>query len=170
MIWQLEWTYNMILPVLNEIPEKFAQWTPTKHTQTLETLKERNQKGDEWLSKQNLDLLSTIEYKVIHLAQCKLMYDNYAFGNKSLKWQELEYPTWPTSLDYLKQIHFKVLKNIQSLNDEKLEELTFTHFNEMWSFKHIITVLIYHDAYHFGQICTLKNLYYYFCSAEKPKK
>ncbi len=99
LVWELEWEYNEMLPILTNITKEVAQWKPSPQARTLETIKEWNQKGNEWLSKQELDPLSTIEYKVIHLAQCKKMYEDYAFGTKSLKWRYLECPEWPYSLD-----------------------------------------------------------------------
>jgi len=161
LVWQLEWQYKMMRPVLNDISKEIAQWKPSPQARTLKVIKEWSQKGNEWLSKQNFDPVSTIEYKIIHLAQCKQMYENYAFGSKSLKWSDLECPEWPSAFEYFSQTHVKLLENIQSINDDKLEELSLTHFDEKWSFKHIITVLIYHDAYHFGQICTMKNYHQY---------
>ncbi|MFX0052635.1 MAG: hypothetical protein ACFFAJ_18040 [Candidatus Hodarchaeota archaeon] len=62
-----------------EISKEEAKRKPKPYSKTLDTLRQWNEKGNEWISSQSLDPISTIEFKVVHLAQCKQMYDEYAF-------------------------------------------------------------------------------------------
>ncbi len=75
MIWELEKGFQGLMQTLIEIPKEEAQWKPSIHSRTLETIRQWNEKGNEWITTQTLDPIATIEYKVVHLAQCKQMYD-----------------------------------------------------------------------------------------------
>jgi len=159
MIWELERGFQELVQTLNEISKEEAQWRLTPRSRTLEIIRQWNEKGNEWVSAQTLDPISTIEYKVIHVAQCKLMYDEYAFREGALNWSELESPEWPNCITYLEQAQTRLVDSLQNLSDEKLEELVSTNWGDIWPIKQIITTMIHHDAYHFGQICTIRNLY-----------
>jgi len=132
---------------------------PSPHSRTLKTIKQWNEKGNEWITTQTLDPVSTIEYKVIHLAQCKLMYDEYAFREGGLNWSDIESPEWPNCIDYLKQNQSRLTESIQILLDDQLEELVPTNWGDLWPVKKIVFTMIQHDSYHFGQISIIKHLY-----------
>lgn len=159
MIWELDRSYQLLLGTLIEISKEEAQWKPSPHARTLETIRQWNMKGNEWFSAQKLDPISTIEFKVIHLAECKEMYDEYAFRDRTLTWSELESPEWPICRDYLRETQAKLVKSLHTLSDDQLEELVPTNWGEHVPTKQIIAIMIHHDAYHFGQICTIRNLY-----------
>jgi uncharacterized damage-inducible protein DinB len=156
---ELEKGCQELIMSIAEISKEEAQWRPSPRSMTLDTIKNWNEKGNEWLTTQRLDPISTIEFKVIHIAQCKLMYDNYAFREGSLKWSEIESPEWPFSIDYLKETQAKLVESIQKLTDEKMEDLVSTNWGDLWSIKKIIFTMIQHDIYHLGQIGTIKHLY-----------
>ncbi|MFX0206424.1 MAG: DinB family protein [Candidatus Hodarchaeota archaeon] len=159
MIWELERGFQRLIHALNEIPKEEAQWRLTPHSRTLEIIKQWNEKGNEWVSAQTLDPISTIEYKVVHIAQCKQMYDEYAFREGALNWNDLKSPEWPNCIAYLKQTQTRLIDSIQNLSDGQLEQLVSTNWGELWPIKQIISTMIFHDAYHFGQINTIRNLY-----------
>ncbi|MFX1547198.1 MAG: DinB family protein [Promethearchaeota archaeon] len=159
MIWELENGFQELIHTLEGISKEEAQWKPSYHSRTLEIIKQWNIKGDEWILSQNLDPISTIEYKVIHLAQCKQMYNEYAFKEGILKWSDLESPEWPNSLVYLNQTQIELVDSLQNLIDDQLETLVPTNWGDSWTIKQIISTMIHHDAYHFGQICTIRSLY-----------
>lgn len=159
MIWELERGFQELVQTLNEISKKEAQWRLTPRSRTLEIIRQWNEKGNEWVSAQKLDPISTIEYKVIHVAQCKLMYDEYAFREGTLNWSDLESPEWPNSITYLEQAQTRLVDSLQNLSDEQLDELVSTNWGDSWPIKQIISTMIHHDAYHFGQIRTIRNLY-----------
>ncbi|MFX1532625.1 MAG: DinB family protein [Promethearchaeota archaeon] len=169
MIWEFEQVYRTLKQILNEISKEEAQWQPSSHAKTLNTIKQWNMrgtaigqwntKGNEWRSAQNLDPISTIEYLVVHLAECKLMYDEYAFRKGNLTWSELQSPAWPTCRDYLRTAHSRLVESLQNLNDNQLEKPVPTTWGELRPVKRIVSGLIHHDAYHLGQIRMLRNLY-----------
>ncbi|MFX0173157.1 MAG: DinB family protein [Candidatus Hodarchaeota archaeon] len=159
MIWELKRGFQGLLQTLIEIQKDETQWKPSLHSRTLDTIKNWNEKGNDWVSTQNLDPVSTIEYKIVHLAQCKEMYDEYAFREGILNWSDLQSPEWSGCIDYLKQTQVKLVNSFQQLSDNQLEEMVPTNWNDLWPTKQIISTLIHHDTYHLGQICTIRNLY-----------
>jgi hypothetical protein len=159
MIWELQEGFQELVETLGKISKKEAQWEPSPRSRTLKIIKQWNEKGNEWLATQTLDPISTIEYKVIHLSQCKLMYDDYAFRKGILKWSDLKCLEWPNCIDDLKQSQNGLMASIQNQTDEQLEKLVPTNWGDLWSMKKIIFTMIQHDAYHFGQLCTIRSLY-----------
>lgn len=159
MIWELERGFQGLVHTLNEIPKEEAQWRLTPHSRTLEIIKQWNEKGNEWVSAQTLDPISTIEYKIVHIAQCKQMYDEYAFREGTLNWRDLESPEWPNCITFLEQTQTRLVDSLQKISDEQLEEMVPTNWGDLWPIKQIISTMIHHDAYHFGQICTIRNFY-----------
>ncbi|MFQ5977986.1 MAG: DinB family protein [Candidatus Heimdallarchaeota archaeon] len=159
MIWELERGYKQVKHILEIVSKEEAQWQPSSNAKTLETIHQWNVQGNQWLEDGKFDPLSTIEYKVLHLAQCKVMYDEYAFRERTLTWPELECPEWPHSKEYLQKAQLALMASLQKLNDARLEEQVLTNWGEKWPIKQIIAVMIHHDAYHLGQICTVRNLF-----------
>ncbi|MFX0113965.1 MAG: DinB family protein [Candidatus Hodarchaeota archaeon] len=160
MLWELERGYQLLESSLNQISKKEAQWKPSSNARTLDTIRSWNMYGDDFLKSKQFDPLSTIEFKILHLAQCKLMYDEYAFREGALRWKDLECPEWPNCKDYLKDSQTKLVESLQSLTDPDLNTLVPTNWGEKWLIKQIIAVMTHHDAYHLGQICMMKNLHH----------
>ncbi len=156
---ELNNVFQELVKSLEKISKEEAQWLPSSNSMTLDTIKQWNEKGNVWIKSQTLDPLSTIEFKVIHLAQCKLMYDEYAFRDGILNWCDIESPEWPDCIDYLTQTQARLIESIQALLDNKLEESVPTNWGELWPVKKIIFTMIQHDIYHLGQIYTVKHLY-----------
>ena len=159
LIWELESWFQELVQNLSEISTEEAKWKPTTNSKTYEVLNQWYGKRNGWISEQFLDPISTIEFKVVHLAQNKQKYNEYAFREGSLNWTYLECPEWPNCIDYLKKTQRSLVKSLQNLTDEQLDNMVPTHWGELWSIKRIISTMIYHDAYHFGQINTIKNLF-----------
>lgn len=70
LIWEFESEFQGVIKTLMEISEEEAKWKPTPCSKTLDTIRQWNEKGNEWISSQSLNPVSTIEFKVVHLAQC----------------------------------------------------------------------------------------------------
>ncbi len=159
LIWQLESWFQELVRTLSEISEEEAKWKPTTHSKTVDVLSQWYGKRKDWISEQLLDPISTIEYKVVHLAQWKHRFYEYTFREGSWKWIDLECPEWPQCIEYLRQTQQSVVEALQTLTDEQLDDRVPTYWKEAWSMKKLISTLSYHDAYHLGQIHTIRNLY-----------
>jgi hypothetical protein len=159
LIWELESWFHEIVQKLYEISMEEAKWKPTANSKTVKILNQWYGKDNDWISEQFLDSISTIEFKVVHLAQNKHKYNEYAFREGSRNWTYLECPEWPNCVDYLRKTQKSLVASLRNLTDEQLDDMVPTHWGELWPIKRIIPTMIYHDAYHFGQINTVRNLY-----------
>ncbi|MFW9779842.1 MAG: DinB family protein [Candidatus Heimdallarchaeota archaeon] len=156
---ELEYRFQELLNQLAMLSKTEAKWLPTRNSMTLETIKMWNAKGSDWLEAQRFDPLSTIEFKVIHLAHCKIMYDDYAFREGKLKWSTLDSPEWPVCVNYLEETQNRLMESIRLLTDQQLKQEVSTNWGDLWPIKKIIFTMIHHDSYHHGQINTIRKLY-----------
>lgn len=98
----------------------------------------------------------------LHIASCKFMYGSVAFKSTETRWRdcadEMETfePSWPSALEYLKQSQEYWMNSWKNLTDQDLEN-EVPHFRgKLWPAWKIIRMIIYHDAYHTGQIAMLR--------------
>lgn len=106
--------------------------------------------------------LSTIEYKVAHVATCKIMYAEYAFGPRRLQWRwaDLDVPrVLPEMLQYVERAHAQVKSYLTDLEDADLPETRNTNWGELWPTERILWTLFAHDIYHGAQIRTMRGFF-----------
>jgi hypothetical protein len=106
---------------------------------------------------------------VAHLGACKLMYENHAFGDAALTWDDelvderrLKAVT-PQSLDelmsWLRAAQSKVIASVGALTDDsELMRERHTNWGEMAETRWIIKTMIEHDLYHAGEINHVRAL------------
>jgi hypothetical protein len=117
-----------------------------------------------------------------HLASSKVMYDNHAFGDGTLMWEDDA--AWaalvgegivggphPTSSDrgltpeqlfeWLRESHLRVLRNVDALaGDDELQKPRPVNWGGARETRWIITRLIHHDGYHAGEINHLRSVHH----------
>lgn len=106
--------------------------------------------------------LSTIEYKVAHVAACKIMYAEYAFREGLLRWRwtDLDVPrTLDAMHSYLEDAHTRLRKILDELTDSDLPVPRKTNWGELWPTERILWEMIAHDIYHGAQIRTMRTFY-----------
>src|SRR5262245_60199396 len=70
---------------------------------------------------------------VEHVGVCKIMYDNHAFGDGKLSWDdqlvedENALLTIPTAIEWLRSCHAKLRGSVVALTDEELNKPRGTH-------------------------------------------
>ncbi len=102
----------------------------------------------------------TIAWLIVHIATCKLMYVEYAFGPAQLTWDKIPIPSdLDSSLASLQESHTHLVKALDSIKDTDLSTLRRTNWGELWPTEQIFWTLIHHDIYHGAQIQTLRKLY-----------
>ena len=106
---------------------------------------------------------------VAHVAACKNMYGNHAFGDASLTWEDplaneklLTEPS-PAGigelLGFLKQAHDRLRAQVGALADDaELVRPRRTNWGDMAETRWIIKTTIEHDLYHAGEINRLRAL------------
>jgi hypothetical protein len=103
---------------------------------------------------------TTIAWRLIHIATCKVMYHEYAFGRQDLTWDTLEIPhTLTNTIALLQEGHTQLQHALQGLTDADLEQLRFTNWGEQWPTWRIFWVMIGHDMEHGAEIGCLRDLY-----------
>jgi hypothetical protein len=102
-----------------------------------------------------------------HVGWCKWMYEDYAFGNASLRGDQP--PMIPAGgvnarpleelLGWLREGHEKWFGSVNALtNDGELERERLTNWGEKLKTRNIIRIMIGHDYYHAGEINHLRAL------------
>ena len=108
----------------------------------------------------------TIESMVRHVAACKIMYADYAFGpgTKRFGTPEVEGPWQPGSapmaeaIDWLRETHRSFVADVARLTDDDLEQKRMTNWGELRPTRWIIAAIIGHDFYHAGEINHLRSM------------
>jgi hypothetical protein len=108
----------------------------------------------------------TIESMVLHVAACKIMYADYAFGPGIRQWgtPEVEGP-WapgsapmPEAIEWLGAAHRSFTVHVEGLTNDDLDQRRMTNWGEMRPTRWIIAAIIGHDFYHAGEINHLRSL------------
>ena len=103
---------------------------------------------------------TTIAWRLIHIATCKVMYHEYAFGPAQLTWDRLEIPsTVAATLTMLEDGHGHLRDSLRHLTDADLHVLRATNWGEQWPTWRIFWTMIYHDVLHGAEIGCLRDLY-----------
>jgi hypothetical protein len=103
---------------------------------------------------------TTIAWRLVHLAACKIMYHEYAFGLGQLTWDALDIPhTAADAMAWLEEGHARLRGALVSLNDADLEEMRPTNWGELWPTWRIFWAMISHDLHHGAEIGCLRDLY-----------
>ncbi len=108
----------------------------------------------------------TIESIALHVGSCKVMYDDYAFGSASLRfddpyvqpWNEGE-ATMAEVLPWLDEVQARLVDHVAGLADDaELEVPRLTNWGERRPTGWIIAAMVTHDAYHAGEINHLRSV------------
>jgi hypothetical protein len=102
---------------------------------------------------------TTIGWRLVHTAACKWMYYEYAFGQATLDWEDLEIPnTAEGAFAWLESGHKKLIGELEQLSDADLNDLRKTNWGEEWPTWRIFWAMIYHDTHHGAEISCLRDL------------
>jgi len=103
---------------------------------------------------------TTIAWRLLHLAECKVMYHEYAFGPGRLTWEELPVPhTAAEAIAWLEESHRRLQETLAGLTDAELQEQRLTNWGDLWPTWRIFWTLIHHDAHHGAEIGCLRDLH-----------
>jgi uncharacterized damage-inducible protein DinB len=101
---------------------------------------------------------------VEHVGVCKIMYDNHAFGDGHLTWDdqlvedEASLSTIPSAIEWLRSCHGQLRQSVAALSDDELSRPRKTHVGTMKETRWLIAVMIEHDLYHSGEINLIRSL------------
>jgi DinB superfamily len=106
--------------------------------------------------------MTTIAWQLVHVALCKLMYHEWAFGAAQLTWPELETPHSVQRITILLTTGQRQLReDLVPLGEKQLDEFLLTNWGERWPAWRIFWTMIDHDALHTGAIGHLRDAYHW---------
>lgn len=106
--------------------------------------------------------MTTIAWQLVHVALCKVMYHEWAFGAARLTWPELETPhSVHGVMAVLDAGHRQLRAHLARLADGELEQDVLTNWGERWPAWRIFWTMIEHDAVHGGAIGQLRDDYFW---------
>ena len=108
----------------------------------------------------------SIESIVIHVGSCKVMYDDYAFGEGTLQWGTPEVEPWAEGtapfddvVQWVERSHAALVAHVDGLReDDQLDVPRLTNWGELRPTRWIVAAMITHDAYHAGEINHLRSM------------
>jgi DinB superfamily len=106
----------------------------------------------------------TIRAMVQHVASCKMMYEDYAFGEGTLFWDQPvvlgrgRLDSVESGVAWLRETQASLRARVAMLADLDLEVLRRANWGELKETRWLLSVLIQHDAYHAGEINHLRAL------------
>jgi hypothetical protein len=103
---------------------------------------------------------TTIAWRLTHLAMCKVMYHEHAFGPGELTWLTFETPgTTSDAVELLDTGHALLTEDLAGMDTAALDRPVSTNWGERWPAWRIFWTMIHHDARHGGEIGVLRDLY-----------
>jgi DinB superfamily len=104
--------------------------------------------------------VTTIGWRLVHVALCKVIYHEWAFGARELDFTNIENPhDVPSGLEMLESGHRSLGADLASLGGADLDRTVLTNWGEPWPAWRIFTTMIDHDRHHGGEIGVLRDLY-----------
>jgi hypothetical protein len=104
--------------------------------------------------------LTTIGWRLVHLADCKLLYHEWAFGPRRLRFPDLAAPaTAAEALARLEAGQGLLRAALAGLDDEGLDGPRWTNWGERWPAWRVLWTMVDHDAHHGGELGCLRDLY-----------
>ncbi|HRQ42114.1 MAG TPA: DinB family protein [Chloroflexota bacterium] len=103
---------------------------------------------------------TTIAWRLVHVAACKIMYHEYAFGLGKLTWDGLDIPhTTGDAIAWLETGQAQLKTALDGLNDADLAGMRPTNWGDVWPTWRIFWTMAAHDLQHGGEIGCLRDLY-----------
>jgi hypothetical protein len=104
--------------------------------------------------------LTSIGWQIVHLATCKVMYHEWAFGPARLTFPELVIPhTAEGGIEMLDDGQQRLRNALAGLSDPHLDEPRKTNWGELWPAWRVFSAMADHDAFHGGAIGNLRDMY-----------
>jgi hypothetical protein len=153
-------TWSMLLAWVEGLTDAEFFWEPVPGCWTVHT----DDKG-QWIVDYEKPApdpppFTTIAWKLDHLASCKIMYHEYAFGQARLDWEGISIPpTASESIHQLTEAQIKLKTTLDGMHDRQLEEPCRTNWGEMWPTWKIFWTMISHDLQHGSEISCLRDLF-----------
>jgi len=159
--WELQEAYEDLRGCVDGLTDDAFFWEPVAGCWTV-----RRRDGGRWAvdypepPHPDPAPFTTIGWRLVHVAECKVMYHEYAFGEAKLTFPEIDSAhTAAAAIAQLEAGHAMLVRDLAGLDDAGLEKLVLTNWGERWPARRIFWTMISHDAHHGGEIGALRDLY-----------
>jgi DinB superfamily len=105
--------------------------------------------------------MTTVGWQLVHVALCKVMYHEWAFGAARLTWPQLDVPHSVEQATVLDVGQHQLRDDLVTLANHQLDQQVLTNWGERWPAWRIFWAMINHDALHTGAIGHLRDAYYW---------
>jgi uncharacterized damage-inducible protein DinB len=157
---QMDQAFEMVRERLDGLTEEEFFWEPAPGCWTLRWMPDGKWSYDYAWPEPDPGPFTTIAWRVNHIATCKVMYHEHAFGAQELTWPELEIPrSVPEAVAMLDEGQGLLVKDLGSLEDEDLQAPRLTNWGEEWPTWRILWTMVQHDLWHGGEIGALRDLH-----------
>jgi len=104
---------------------------------------------------------TTIGWRLAHVALCKVIYHEWAFGPRELNFMNIDNPRdVATSVEMLERGHDLLTQDLFALTDDaELGRSVLTNWGEEWPAWRIFWTMVDHDARHGAEIRLLRDLH-----------
>jgi hypothetical protein len=115
--------------------------------------------------------VTTIGWQLVHVATCKVMYHEWAYGAARLTWPDLDIPhTAADAIALLEHGQALLRADLADLAEPELDEPRGTNWGQTWPAWRIFTAMTDHDALHAGTIGCLRDVYHWNRGALGPAR
>ena len=157
---QLDEAYFFLRERLEGLTDEEFFWEPAPGCWTVRRLPDGRWAADYAEPDPDPPPLTTIGWRLVHVAECKLMYREYAFGPGKLTWDRIDSAhTAKDAIASLEEWHRALAADVYALDDSELDELRPTNWGERWPLWRIVWTMVHHDLHHGGEIGVLRDLY-----------
>ena len=156
---QTDEAFEILLGCIGDLTDADFRWEPTPDVWRV-FVDERGRWTHDYAEPDPVPSpFSTIGWRLAHIATCKVMYHEWAFGPRELTWETIETPHDVTgALDVLRRGHELLRTDLAHLGDDDLDEHVWTNWGERWPAWQIFWTMIHHDLQHGGEIGALRDL------------
>jgi hypothetical protein len=160
LLTQMDEAYERLRRRLDGLSEDEYFWEPVPGCWTIH----RNESGGWVMDYAEPDPVpapvTTIGWRLVHIADCNVMYHDWAFGKRRLTFPDLIPPnTVAAAIERLQQGHLLLRSDLVGIQDEQLDQPRLTNWGEQWPSWRIFWAMIDHDQHHGAEIGCLRDLY-----------
>jgi hypothetical protein len=161
LTYQTAETYDRVWNRLQGLTNDEYWWEPVPDSWTLRRQPDGRLEEDYAIPDPVPAPFTTIAWRLFHLASCKVVYHEYAYGPGKLNWLNMHRPeTVDENLALLQEGQRLLLDDLAAMADDAdLDQPVSTNWGETWPAWRIFWTMIHHDAHHGAELGTLRDLW-----------
>jgi uncharacterized damage-inducible protein DinB len=157
---QMREAYEPLRRRVDGLTDEEFYWEPVPGAWTVRQLPDGRWDADYEEPDPDPSPFTTIGWRLVHVATCKVVYHDHAFGPGKMSWATLDHPhTTEQAIGMLEEGQRLLTEDLANLDDAGLDVEVATNWGEQWPAWRIFWTMIDHDSHHGGEIGALRDLY-----------